>query len=317
VRVRGVIVNYRTPELAVKAADALSRQMLRHPGSRVSVIDNCSPDDSARRIPELLAAVPHRDLIDFLPSPVNGGFGAGNNIGVRHALAQEGDPPDVFYFLNPDAMPDPGVLDTLVSYLEAHPEAGIVGTALRDADGHPMSSGFRFPTVGGEFELGMGTRVASRLLSAFSIVHKPEGTPVEVDWVSGASCAIRREVFRRVGLFDEGFFLYFEETDLCRRAKQAGFQVHHLASVQVAHDEGTATGITVGRRPRYWFESRWRYLRKHHGPAYALGSTLASVSAHALGEAKEQLVRQKKRIPPRFLGDMLVETARAAWTDLR
>jgi GT2 family glycosyltransferase len=97
----------------------------------------------------------------------------------------------------------------------------------------------------------------------------PPAISQPVDWVSGASFMIRREAIERVGMFDETFFLYFEEVDLCRRVRAAGYSIHFVVESSVCHVSGVSTGMTKPRRrmPEYWFASRRHYLRKFHGAA--------------------------------------------------
>src|SRR5277367_5597369 len=101
------------------------------------------------------------------------------------------------------------------------------------------------------------------------VAPEPRAAAHRTDWVNGASMMVRREVFDSIGLMDEKFFLYYEETDFCLRALEAGWPTWTVPSSRVVHLEGQSTGATgaIAKRkrvPKYWFDSRRRYFRKHH-----------------------------------------------------
>jgi N-acetylglucosaminyl-diphospho-decaprenol L-rhamnosyltransferase len=129
----------------------------------------------------------------------------------------------------------------------------------------------------------------------------------EVDWVSGVSMLFRREVFATAGFFDEGFFLYFEEVDLARRIQQAGWKIYFVADVGVGHVGGLSTGLNdeSRRMPRYWFDSRRRYLVKHHGRAYSAACDAAWIVGHAIFKVKLGLLRSNRSLRPRVGRDFL------------
>ena len=140
----------------------------------------------------------------------------------------------------------------------------------------------------------------------------------ECDWVSGACMAIRREVLDAIGPFDEGFFLYYEEVDFCRRARRAGWSCWLAADARVMHLEGAATGIkTAGqRRPPYWFASRRRFFVK----AYGIGGLVLADLLWALGRTSLVLRRalglggrgNQAHEPSRMTSDLLLGDVRAA-----
>jgi GT2 family glycosyltransferase len=134
----------------------------------------------------------------------------------------------------------------------------------------------------------------------------PESTRV-VDWLAGASMMVKREVFEKVGLFDEGFFLYFEETDLCRRAQEAGFRTAYVRESAVAHigHGSTALNDHALPRPEYWFASRRRYFEKNHGRPYLFASNVAAVTGLVLDRARRKVQRMPLVDPPRFLRDFV------------
>jgi serine acetyltransferase len=123
---------------------------------------------------------------------------------------------------------------------------------------------------------------------------------------------IRRAVIEQVGLFDEGFFLYYEETDFCRRARRAGWKCYFVASAAINHLESVSTGMLddTRRMPRYWFDSRHRYFVKHHGRGYALACDSASLAGHVIGRTKRLLLRRPREGRPHMVRDLMHSTLR-------
>ena len=155
-------------------------------------------------------------------------------------------------------------------------DVGIVGSYVHGTDGAPHVTAFRFPTIQSEIEGSLRLGVVTRALKDFEVpVGIPEST-TEVDWLAGASMMVRRRVLEQVGLFDESFFLYFEETDLCRRVRRAGHRIVYVKESSVAHIGSASTGMkTWTKVPDYWFDSRRHYFLKNHGRAYLAAATAA------------------------------------------
>jgi GT2 family glycosyltransferase len=134
-----------------------------------------------------------------------------------------------------------------------------------------------------------------------------------VDWLAGASLMMRQNVLDEVGLFDENFFLYFEETDLCRRAKLAGWETIYVRDSEVAHIGSVSTGMkTWDRMPEYWFNSRLHYFVKNHGRGYAFAATIAHLAGAAIYRVRAVLQGKPQVDPPKFLRDFAAHSVRAA-----
>ncbi|SFD71768.1 glycosyltransferase family 2 protein [Roseivivax sediminis] len=295
-----VVLNWRTPEMTLKAARAAAAAMTGLDGEIV-IVDNASGDGSEEALRAGSATGDWPVPVRVVQSGHNGGFGAGNNVGIRAGRA-DGAAPDYVYILNSDAFPAPDAIRTLMAHLEAHPEAGFAGSYIHGPEGEAHVTAFRFPSLLSEFEGAARTGPVSRLLRRHSM---PLGVPEEtrsVDWLAGASMMMRRRVLDEIGLFDEAFFLYFEETDLCRRAARAGHQVHYVRESRVAHIGSVSTGMKGWRRvPDYWFASRWHYFSKTHGRAYAAAATLAHLAGGALHRLRQAIRRRPPADPPGFL----------------
>ncbi|UXX83514.1 glycosyltransferase [Roseovarius pelagicus] len=312
--VLAIVLNYRTPELTIKATAAALREMQGINGE-IIVVDNGSEDDSCA----LISAAIDRNgwgvdgRVSLAPSGRNGGFGAGNNFGIRQGLSN-GKIPDFYYILNSDAWPERGAIRALLKVMQDDKRAGIVGSFIRGADGPPHQTAFRFPSIAGEFEGAVRTGVVSRLLKD-SIVPMPIPSELtRVDWVAGASALLRRRMLEEIGLFDETFFLYFEETDLCRRAAQAGWHTLYAPASEVVHVGSVSTGMrTWARTPQYWFDSRRHYFVKNHGRAYAVGATVARIAGAALWRVRVALSSRALGDPPHFLRDLTIHALRGVF----
>ena len=291
-----VILNYRTPELAVKAAEGALREMTDLDGEIV-IVDNDSQDGSYEHFQKAAAekgwAAHGRIRVERTAS--NGGFGSGNNSAIRAGLS-DGRKPDYAYLLNPDAVPQDGSIRALVDELEANPKVGVVGSLILTPDGEPAYGAFRFPSIVREFEDAARTAVLSKMLERGRDTSPIALEKREVDWVSGSSVMFRQAMLDEIGLFDEAYFLYFEETDLCLRAKRAGWEIWSLPASRVTHIGGVATGMNRWERvPRYWFDSRFYYFRKNFGLLYTVAITLALLAGEMVWYLRKLLNPKAQR----------------------
>ncbi|GAA6181767.1 glycosyltransferase [Shimia sp. NS0008-38b] len=299
-----VILNWRTPEMTLKAARAAAREMVGIDG-QIVIVDNDSGDGSFET---LHAAALNADWaegrVDVVQSGRNGGFGAGNNFGMRHAMAQREF--DFIYILNSDAFPDTGSIKALLDHMQAMPTCGFAGSYIHGEDDAPHLTAFRFPSVGGELEGAARIGVLSRALHTHIVPLPIPAETTRVDWLAGASMMMRRQVLEQIGLFDETFFLYFEETDLCLRAQRAGWHTDYVRNSEVTHIGSVSTGMkTWKRKPQYWFDSRLHYFRKNHGMVYAAAATLAHAIGTCLWKLRRVIGRKPQRDPAYFLWDLM------------
>lgn len=298
-RVAVVTVNYCCAEEIIRNLEPTARQIASARGFWF-IVDNCSPDDSARSLRTAIEGVENVTLIE---AGRNGGFGYGNNRVIERVIGGQIDA-DYVYLLNPDALPCTGSIALMASYLDDNAEVGIVGSALVDPDGNPTASMFRFPSLLSEVESALAIGPVSRLLARFRTTLPPLSAAGPVDWVSGASMMIRADVLRSIGGFDEDFFLYWEEVELCHRVRKSGFEVHGLPEARVLHIGGVSTGVRgQSRLPGYWHQSRNTYFRKTGARSLLFLNMVTAVSL-AVGRCWQWL-RGKPGKPPRFLRDHL------------
>jgi len=250
-----VIVNYRTASLTINGLRSLVGERLSLPEMQVAVVDNASGDGSVEQISAAIESEGWQEWAFLLPSEHNGGFAYGNNLAIRPAL-QSSNPPPYCLLLNPDTEVRPGALKALVDFMERHPDVGIAGSSLECANGKLWPIAFRFPTILSELNSGLRLGIVSKLLSNWVVARTMNNEESQVDWLPGASMMIRRQVFESVGLMDEQYFLYYEETDYCLQAKRAGWSCWYVPQSRVMHITGQSTGVTAKnvapkRLPKY------------------------------------------------------------------
>ena len=317
-RLLTVILNWRSAGMTLQSAEAALRALQGIEGALV-IVDNDSGDGSFETLTREVAARgwdKGPQAVRVLQSGHNGGFGAGNNFGIRAGMP-DGTRPDYVYLLNSDAFPDAMAIRLLLEHLEATPSTGFAGSYIHGPDGAPHHTAFRFPSIPGEFEAQARFGPISRALNRWIVAQPiPQGT-ARVDWLAGASLMMRQAVLDRIGLFDETFFLYFEETDLCRRAALAGWPTDYVRASEVTHIGSASTGMkTWSRIPGFWLDSRWHYFVKNHGVGYAVAATLAALSGGAIWRLRALIQRRDRLDPPRYLRDMAAHHTRALFRPL-
>jgi N-acetylglucosaminyl-diphospho-decaprenol L-rhamnosyltransferase len=316
-----VIVNYRTPELAVSCAQSAELARPSFTKLHVIIVDGCSGDGSSEAIANMLAAAPHSDT-QLLALEVNGGFAFANNRAILH-LTGQGIAPAFVALINPDARLRPGALELMAVQLTAGSDCGAVGARLEHEDGMRQSSAFNFPSLRGEFCRGARTGVIDKLLRAPPIAVDLDQAG-EVPWVAGTAVILRAAALEQCGLFDEGFFLYFEETELMHRIRRQGWRIWHEPAARVVHLGGMATKIRdpetgLPRRgepmPRYWYESRRRYFALVGGRGFALASSVAWLGGRVIWLTRRLIQRKPDDGARRMTRDFLRYAFLPRWRD--
>ncbi len=253
-----LIVNWNVRDLLRRCLQSIfanlpPRQM------EIIVVDNGSSDGSVEMV---RAEFPRVHLI---PNPDNRGFPAANNQGLAVARGR------YILLLNPDTEVVGDALETMVAFADAHPDVGVVGPQLLNPDGTIQSSRRRFPTLATAiFEsTWLQPCAPRRLLTRYYVLDRPDDEIQDVDWVTGAALMARREAVEQVGPMDEGFFMYSEELDWCRRFRDAGWRVVYLPTARVVHYGGKSSEQVLPARHIHFQASKIRYFRKHHGAAAA------------------------------------------------
>jgi len=300
-----VIVTYKSAQLTIESLRSLLTERAT-PGLRVRaiVVDNASGD--LPQIAQVVERLEWSSWVTLVQAPKNGGFAYGNNLGIERAYAS--GTPSYVYLLNPDTQIRPDAIGSLVRFLEAHPEVGIAGSSFETLEGSDWPIAFRFPTLISELNQGLEFGIVTRLLEPWITIRYMTQSNEPVDWICGASMMIRPKVFAAIGGLDENYFLFFEETDFCRRAKIAGFPTWYVPESRVMHIGGQSTAVTdrIRRRlPAYWFESRRRYFVVTFGFVRAIAIDVVAVVAHFLGSAKRIIQRRHHAAVPYFIRDLV------------
>ena len=302
-----VILNYKTAKMTLEAVEA-AVDALNHFTSewQMTIVDNDSRDGSYDILKQAVSIKENSSWkkVKVVESGHNGGFGAGNNFAMKPALELD-SPPEYIYILNSDAFPDVTAIEILVNYLEENPKVGIAGSYIHGTDNVPHETAFRFPTIYSEFEASIGIGIVSRVLKNYVVaLDIPEATR-KVDWLAGASMMLRSSMLREVGLFDEDYFLYFEETDLCKQAARKGWDTVYVKESRVAHIGSASTGSKTWQRiPDYWLDSRSYYYQKNHGRAYSNVATIIRLLGGIVWQVKRRIQGKPDVMPPNFLVDL-------------
>jgi N-acetylglucosaminyl-diphospho-decaprenol L-rhamnosyltransferase len=267
-----VVLNYRTPEMVVDCLVSLEGQ-IQAPKQRVVVVDNCSGDDSADQIEQIISERGWGDWAMVERSPVNGGFAAGNNVGIQAIDAE------LYVLLNSDTVVRDGAIRIIVEALDAHPEIQMLGPRLEWPDGEHQISTFRYRTPLTELLYASDLGMFSKLFPGHIVARELHEWTVGIHWASFACIAIRREVFDSVGMLDEGYFMYYEDMAFCRKATSAGFTIAYQPEAHVVHLRGGSSPVKEAtkqkkRRPTYYSNARSHYYRSFYG---VLGHWCANV----------------------------------------
>ena len=270
------IVNAGSRDLLLTCLDSLHRGIHGDLTVEVVVLDNASEDGSVdavrQRFPE----------VKVLAQEFRAGFAANHNSVIRATSGR------YILVVNPDTFSDDWCLARLVSELDAHPCVAALGPRLVYPNGRPQASAWRFPTPV-RCVLGLIT------MGRAGITQSTGAQQRRVDWLMGSALMLRREAVAEVGLFDESFFLYFEEVDLCLRLHRAGWQMRYFPEVTVFHHKGELSGYVPQRRINEWWRGQHRYWRKNHS---AVGARIAALAigarylaAAAIGLARRESAR--------------------------
>ncbi len=267
-RVTAVLVTYNSEDSVLEAIEAL-RPAHQEGWLDCILVDNHSSD----RTVELVCR--EQPWVEVVPQSKNLGFGRGCNV----AFARANTP--LVLLLNPDAVLPAGDLRTLVDFFETHPKAGIVGPAICEPDGSLACAG-RLPTP---------LEVLGRHFRYFrpyeAIPIQPGADPFSTDWLSGAILLLRRSMLDELGGFDPRFFLYFEETDLCRRAQARGWELWAHGGAVARHIGGASTNANTtlmfqGCIASHYFQSRYYYFLKHYGWCRATSAEVVDYLVHGV-----------------------------------
>jgi len=310
-----VIVSFNTRDLLRECLQSLEKECAGVT-KEVFVVDNISRDQSADMV--------EREFPDvhLIRSDRNLGFAAANNRAFPCCKGR------FVVLLNSDAFLKEQAIQRAIAYMDADPKLGLGGARLTGRDGSWQPSARMFPSLLNDFLTlsGLaGKYPRSRFFGRFDRTWASQNEPADVDWVPGAFSIIRRDVLESVGYFDENFFLYYEEVDLCRRIKYAGFRIRYWPDVEVIHLGGesskTIAGATFsksGAQLTLWrMRSALLYYRKHHGVLGAWCAMRLEAGWHATRARKNRGSADPDRALKAKDSQRLVELMEQAWTETK
>jgi len=257
-----IIINWNVKDLLDKCLAslhngtvAINQPQADLPVIEIIVVDSDSHDDSLQMIRDKYPDV------RLLPQNENVGFTRGNNLGFREAQGR------YLFLLNPDTEVIDDAIPILFNYMENNSDVGIIGTHTLNSDGTHQSTRRRFPTVKtGVFESTWLSAYAPQSIdNHYKMLDTDDNAILDVDWVQGSAMLVRREIYDTLGGLDEGYVMYSEEMDWCKRAKDAGWKVVYHGGAFITHHSGKSSDQVGALKHIHFHTSKLRYFRKHHG----------------------------------------------------
>ena len=236
--VAAVLVNWRQPQRTIEAVHALARQTIR---PNIVVVDNGSGDDS---VIVLRAALPNALIV---ARDDNGGFGAGCNAGIELAMSMG---VDYVWLLNNDATPEKHCLEYLLARACNDPKTGVVGARIREPKGTVIDHA--------------GCVMSPLTFNCSYTLSEAEMAEHRYAWITGASMLLSMHAIKKVGAFDTGYFMYWEDADLCYRLRRAGFTMAVAQQAIVEHEAGTSSNQMRIKRFQWHLESQLRWVKRSY-----------------------------------------------------
>ena len=301
-RIAVSIINYKTGDMTIAAVASVLDALEDMPAD-VIVVDNASADGSDDQI---AAWITQRgdDRVKLIRSETNSGFSGGHNQGM--AAAPDAD---FYLILNSDALLRPGFFAPLLEAAKADPGLGLIAPQLEWEDGTPQESCFRFQGIASELIRAAHSGPVTKLLKRHVVALELPPDPAQIEWASFACILLRAEMVRAIGPMDEGYFLYFEDSEYALRAHRAGWRVAYVPKARAVHFRGGSGPVKTmakakKRMPAYFWRSRTRFLRQACGPFGPLLGNLAWVLGRAAAQAR------------RFVGKDVPPSNEAEWRDI-
>lgn len=290
-----VIINYRTAGMVIDCIESLISE-IDISTTRIMLVDNYSNDGSNEMIDAWLGTNSDVDsIVTFIKSPINGGFSSGNNIGINAVDARN------YLLLNSDTLMRNGSIKQLLATAENNKSAGLITPRLEWPDTKPQVSCFNYISPISEFISVAKTNYISKLFTKYQVPIPVSDKITSPSWSSFACVLIKREVIEDVGLMDDGYFMYFEDTEYCFRARKAGWKIINEPKARVVHLRGGSSPVKENtklkkRLPRYFYESRTRYFYQIYGRSGLALANLLWTAGRLISKFRQMLGRNDKRV---------------------
>jgi N-acetylglucosaminyl-diphospho-decaprenol L-rhamnosyltransferase len=248
-----ILVNYNGSEFLYDCLNSID-VFIDYCGCEVIVVDNCSTDDSVKIIADNFPAV------KLICNQDNLGFGKANNLAVKHSQGEH------LLFLNTDTILTENTPKLLSDYLKQNEDVGVIGARITFKDASYQLSSGNLPNLVVEFFDKIRYRLDDRWHYLFSRIYNQKYSVVqEVGWVTGACLMIRRDLFKQLDGFDESFFMYFEDKDICKRVNDLGWKVIYYPNTSLIHLLGGSSQDAKKNVNTYYRDSQLYYYQKHLG----------------------------------------------------
>ncbi|OGU80195.1 MAG: glycosyl transferase [Ignavibacteria bacterium RBG_16_35_7] len=262
-----IIVNYNVKEFLQNLIHSLQKAVSKI-NHEIIVVDNASDDGSVEFIREKF---PH---INLIVNKTNLGFSKANNIALKASKGK------FILLINPDTIVSENTITKMVEFLNVHPNAGLAGCKILNPDGSLQLACRRsFPGPWTSFckVTGLSTLFPkSKLFARYNLTYLDEDSTHEVDAISGSFMMMKREVYEKVGGFDEQFFMYGEDLDLCYRVQQSGYKVYYYPGIQIIHYKGESTKRSGLDETKYFYDAMNLFVKKHFSTFYLVEIILRS-----------------------------------------
>lgn len=288
-----IIVNYKTPKLLMDCLSSVLPEIDKL-NAKIVVVDNNSQDDSPQLIRKWISQNDLKSMIIFIESEKNGGFAAGNNIGIKALKAK------YYLLLNSDTIVKSGAIVTLLETMTANQNLGIVSPRLEWPDGRGQKSCFNYHTPISEFLDAAQTGFIDSLLRKYVVALPVQDHIIKIQWTCFACVLIRDEVFQKIGLLDEGYFMYYEDVEFCSRTHKAGWEILSTPDSTVIHLEGGSSYLkddvmSKKRLPIYYYESRARYFYQVKGRFSLLLANIMWSLGRTISKTRQLFGRKDKQ----------------------
>ncbi|NWF50117.1 MAG: glycosyltransferase [Ignavibacteriaceae bacterium] len=262
-----IIVNYNVKEFLQNLLHSIFKAGTNL-NYEIIVVDNASDDGSAEIIREQFPAV------KLIVNKVNLGFGKANNLAMKIAAGK------YLLLLNPDTIVREDTFEKMISFFEKHKEAGLAGCKILNPDGTLQLACRRsFPGPWTSFTKVTGLSnlfPKSKLFARYNLTYLNENETYEVDAISGSFMMMTKEVYDKVGGFDEQFFMYGEDLDLCYRIQKAGYKVYYVPETQIIHYKGESTKRSSYDEVKFFYSAMHLFVKKHLSSSFIVELILRS-----------------------------------------
>lgn len=307
-RVAIIIVNYKSPYLTIACIQSLADQVDQQRDC-VIIVDNNSGKEDLNIIEQEIGMSGLSGFFKLIKLTENGGFSAGNNAGISSVSAQ-------YYLLtNSDTIFQPSAIPELLSGADKNRDAAIIGPGLEWPNGERQVSCFRYISPVAELINTASIKYITTFFRKYNVPLTPDENPVRPDWISFASVLIRKEVFDKVGMMDESYFMYYEDVDYCRRARMLGFDILCWPEARVVHFHGQSSKVEEYKRekkrlPEYFYKSRSRYYRTYYGSVGLILANILWYTGRAISAFREFITGTERGVPQYQYKDIWIKEKR-------